>query len=162
MIRPFGIRMGKKFRRYLEWANFDIGEGKPRYKVRLWIDALLARAYTVFSVILIWIQAADMAVFGLNTICLFRSLIHNTLNASEITASRNVEEKHEQYSHYHVKVLILFVSAVLFGIVWILLGIEKSANVGLLIKVFASIAIGIICLNDLEELVIYAYSATIK
>ena len=101
-----------------------------------------------------------MIVLGLNIICLLRALIENTISAAEVTDSKRktgIQEKHEGNSHYHYKECIMCVIFLLTVIFWIGLFIEPS---NLFTKLLATIAIFVVCCNDCENIVIYAYDAS--
>lgn len=154
-------KVSNKCSNYLIWANFTLGRDTPRYKKRLYVDALLAIAYAIISVVLIWLQKADMIVLGLNIICLLRVLIQNTISASEVTELKRkagIQEKHEGNSHYHIKECVICVVFSITVVFWGALFIEPS---NLFTKLLATIAILIVCCNDCENIVIYAYDASI-
>ena len=149
--------MEKLLKRHLIWAEFDFKYSCPRYTIRLWIDAVFAILYTIISIVVIFMQKADMIVLSLNTLCLFRTFIHNTISASEVTDTRSVDSKCGRFNYYHIKAALIFGAALIYGLVWCCL---KYSVVDWVIRVFASVALVVVLLDDLDELIIYAYGCT--
>lgn len=149
---------------YLEWAGFSIKALKPRFLGRISADAVAAMIYSFASVVLIWIQHADLVVFGLNILCLFRAIINNTILASEVTLkSKNPDIAHKQKKnrYYHVKAGFLITCFVFSVVIWTVLLYEGN-NTTILIRFFASISILLVLINDSENMAVCAYNASIE
>lgn len=154
--------MKEKLIRYLEWAHFNsIRNPTPKYKIPLLANFLAAFSYTIISIVLICKQEASIIVYGLNILCLFRTLISNIINASKVTDSgtgAKICEKHEGNSHYHLKVCFLGAIFFVATILLLLLINEPSAPI---IKTFASICVAIVFIDDCEDVIVCAYGAEI-
>lgn len=149
---------------YLEWAGFHIKELKPRFLVRICADAVAAMTYSFVSIAFIWIQKADLVVFGLNLLCLFRAMINNTILASEVTSKRkktDITQKQKTNKYYHVKAGFLMVCFVFSVVIWTIL-IYESNNTTILIRFFASVSILLVLINDGENMAVCAYNASIE
>lgn len=151
-------------RNYLEWAGFVLKEQKARFLIRIVVEIIAATAYSVISIALIAMQRADTVVLGLNILCVLRALLSNTVCASEVTIksqTSDIECKREKNSHYHIKAKLLTVFWLMIVITWTVLIYEKNATT-ILIKIFASLSVGAVCLNDWENALVLAYNASIE
>ena len=154
--------MERKLKDYLEWANFNIKNPSPQYKLPLLCDFSVALLYTAISIVLICMQKASVIVYGLNILCLVRALISNIISASKVTNSivgAEIDKKHEGNSHYHIEVYIL--GSVFFMAMLLLLALLKEQS-GLIIKLFTSLVIVVVFVNDCEDMVVCAFDAEIN
>lgn len=140
-------------------ANLKLGCESARYSLRLTGNACLLLIYSMISIILLWLQSADLIVLGLNILCLFRSALTNTVNASEVNDSRSIDDiTINRYTYYHIKSAVTIVASVFAFIVWCSLVFEHNT---LLTKVMATFMILLVCANDCEDIAIYAFKATV-
>lgn len=156
--------MGKiyeKCKAHLIWANFELGLDEPRYKRRLWVDSFAVLAYSLTSIVEIWQQNADMIVLVLNILCLFRALLKNTMDAADATKTKcktPINGNHAKHNYYHLKVGITGIAFAMASAICVALFIESS---NIVTKLLATIAIFVVCMNDIDNTVIYAYDANI-
>lgn len=156
--------LGKFLKKYLAWAGFDLKEQKARFVIRLFFDFIAAVVYSGVSIWLIIVQQADLVVLGLNILCLLRAVISSTISASEVTnKSKNIdiESNCEKNSHYHKKAEFLAITFFYATMVWAALLYEGNES-SILIKLFASLAIGTVLINDIENMIACAYNATVE
>lgn len=152
---------------YLKWVNFTLGRDTPRHSKMLWTDAIVAMIYSGVSVYLVWHQGTDVIALGLNILCVIRAIISSKLKAYEVVESRNIESGLGKYSHYHNKTIGMCVAAIFSTVIWLILVLNqiKITNASVtdiqILKVFTTIAAIIVLVNDWEDIVIYAYEATV-
>lgn len=156
--------MGKvyeKCKAHLIWANFELGFDEPRYKRVLWIDSFTILAYTIVSIVEIWRQNADMIVLLLNILCLFRALLKNAMDAADATELKyktSIEGNHAKHNYYHLKVGMTGIAFAMAVVICAALFIESS---NMVTKLLATISIFVVCINDIDNIVIYAYGADV-
>lgn len=149
--------MNELLRKYLKTRGFEIKNKVSQYKTRLRFDFFVALVYGTLSAVLICIREAELVVLGLNILCAFRALISTTISASEVTKQMEgagIDKKCG--SHYRDKALLLGSFSFVAVVIFVLLIFDFSV---LYTKVFASLAIGIVFLNDTDNIVICFYNA---
>lgn len=152
-------------KRYLDWVGFSIREKQAKFVKRLWGDGLAAVAFSGISIFLICSQQADKIVLMLNTFCLFRAMISNTISASQVTLRNDetdIVKENRKYVYYHIKATALIVSFIFIVIALVVLWSDKESNAGSLVKSFSILAIGAVLFNDLENDFVCAYDAIIN
>lgn len=155
-------KISEKCKEHLIWANFDLGLQVPRYKKRLWIDSFAILAYTIISIEEIWRQNADMVVLLLNILCLFRALIKNTIDAADVTKLKSktqIEGNYVKHNYYHLRICITGVAFAMAAAIYATLFIESS---NMVTKMLATLSILIVCINDIDNTIIYAYDAGVS
>ncbi|MCI8370871.1 MAG: hypothetical protein HFI75_00455 [Lachnospiraceae bacterium] len=154
-------KISEKCKAHLIWANFELRLDEPRYKIRLWVDSFAILAYTIISIVEIWRQNADMIVLLLNILCLFRALLKNTMDAADSTKLKYktpIEGNHAKHNYYHLKVGITGIAFAMAAAICAALFIESS---NMVTKLLATISIFVVCMNDIDNTVIYAYDADV-
>lgn len=157
----------EKCKIYLKHKNFIPGINIPRHSKILWTDAVIAFIYSAVSVILIWLNIADIIVLGLNILCLFRAMISNKLSEYEIIESSDIENDFSKYSRYHIRIIIICIVTIYSILIWSIFVLKPTLvttilEIGVLIKSSTSIAILVVLGNDWEDIVIYAFDATVR
>lgn len=158
------VHMGSLFKKWLLKVGFKIQSEKPQYKIRLLIEAISIIAYTIISIVLVCKQNASFIVLGLNILCVFRILIHNTINASASKVRskdrrKNISDNLQNFCYYHIKVAVMAVTEGILLIVFGCLLFEKGSNAPAVIKALAILALGLVCVDECDEKIIYAYNA---
>lgn len=149
----------EKCKIYLKRKKFILGIDTPRHSKILWTDAIVAFIYSAVSMILIWLDGADVIVLGLNILCLIRAIISNKLNEYDTDT--------EKYNRYSIRIIIICMAAFYSIVVWCILMLEfiKAIPISMIsiyiLKIFTTIAILVVLGNDWEDIVIYAFSATV-
>ena len=149
---------------YLERVGFTIRENKAKYVKRLWGDGLAAVAFSVISIVLICFREADMIVLTLNILCLFRTMLNNTISATKITLRNDgvdIVDKNKNYVYYHVKAAVYAAGLICITVAWVSL-FWSEGNSNLLIKLFSILPIIAVLFNDLENDFVCAYGAIIN
>lgn len=148
---------------YLEYVGFAL-EDRARFQSRLIIDMGVAFIYSFVSIFLIWKQNTTLVVLILNVLCLTRSMIGNTISASEITLrahKTDIEAKLERNSHFHKKSIALAVAWV-FLLTFIISSFIDQIVFSSPVKAYASLTLIIVLLDDWERDFVNMYNAVIK
>lgn len=158
---------------YLKYVGFAL-EDRARFQCRLIIDMGVAFIYSFVSIFLIWKQTATLVVLILNVLCLTRSMIGNTISASEITLRArkiDIEAKLERNSHFHKKsialavawvFLLTFIISSFIDQVVVFSSFVDQMAVSSPVKTYASLTLIIVLLDDWERDFVNMYNAVIK
>lgn len=150
---------------YLRKVGFTIRNEKPKYVKRLWSDGIAAIIYSVVSIVLICFEEADVIVLMLNILCLFRATISNTISASQVTCRNDevdiADQQGKVYKYYHLKATAYAAGFFFIVLAWVIL-LNSNGESNILIKIYSSVAIGAVLLNDIENDFVCAYEAMIN
>lgn len=151
------------FLEYLRIIHFETNQVEIQYKKMNWIDAALAMAYSIGSIVCIWGSISSFAVLALNWLCLWRAFFDNFFNAVQITELKKttkVADKPKGFTYYHIKAGAIILLVMVLSIIAVTLAVEKNYSTNVL-RVISSISIIIVLWNDLDNILIRAYNAHI-
>lgn len=84
---------------YLKDKGFVLNK-KAQFKIYLVADSLCLLIYSGISIKLLIFEDVDLAVFGLNILCLARTAFGNMICASEITAKIKLKRKDIEHANF--------------------------------------------------------------
>lgn len=155
------IEISRAIKQYLIWAGFKLKNEEVEYKKRLICEGVCETLYSFISILLICLNEADYIVMCLNTICLIRVIIHNSIYAKETTKElKCLNQKLKTFSYYHIKMVLIIAATSAFAIITAVVSI-RLWECGCEIKIFSTFVILCILYDNCEELAVYGYGASI-
>ena len=151
---------------YLKRVGFNRCGKNKKYIKRNGLDNIASLMYSAISLVCMWNGTASLLVLFLNSLCFIRTILKNTMKSSEITdvikehlGENNIKNEVIGKYYYFFKAVIQLTVLVLFTIILVLMNFDLTEKI---IKLFTSIIIVMIYIDDFENMLIDIYDASIE
>ena len=159
--------MGEKVKKYLRKVGFNKMEEEPRYVKRYIITIFASFAYAMISMACVVHDKASALVLFLNGICIFRIILKNTIESSDIISvfqkkikrGPNLNVEIVKGNHYLYRSLIQIPICAISAISMITAGFDTKI---IYVKALTIIIICLVFEDDLNSSCINLYNAGIE